>query len=304
MLGISTAWRSEIWDNGVEIIEEILSLGAKAVELEYRLSKPALKGILPFFREGRVSVTSVHNILPRPWKIPKEMANGEFVSLSAPDEDERKSAIRYTLETMEWAERFGARAIVLHLGKVPMDGVMEFLMNIYDEKRLQSPEGKAFVQEHKETRARLGKPLLEASLKSLDRLAKEAEKRGILLGIENRYKIQDFPTLEEFKAIFKELRGSSVRYWHDIGHATTQENLGLVEKGELLENFRELLVGVHLHGCNGYHDHYAPGSGEEDYKHLKEFLKPDTVRVVETHHRATREELVQGLEFLREQGIA
>ena len=303
MLGISTAWRSEIWDNGPEIIEEILGLGAKAVELEYRLSKPALKEILPFFKGGRVTVTSVHNILPRPWKIPKEKANGEFVSLSAPDNEERNSAIKYTLGTMEWAERFGARAIVLHLGKVPMDAVMEFLMNIYGEKKVQTPEGKAFVQEHQETRARLGKPLLEASLKSLDRLAKEAEKRGILLGIENRYKIQDFPTVEEFKAIFKEFRGSSIRYWHDIGHATAQENLGLVKKGELLENFRELLVGVHLHGCKGYHDHYAPGSGEEDYKQLKEFLKPDTVRVVETHHRATREELVQGLQFLREQGI-
>lgn len=305
MLGISTAWRSEIWDNGVEIIEEILSLGAKAVELEYRISKPALKEILPFFKGGRVSVSSLHNILPRPWKIPKERANGEFVSLSAPDNnDERKSAIKYTLGTMEWAERFGARAIVLHLGKVPMDGVMEFLMNIHDEGRLQTPEGKAFVQEHKDTRARLGKPLLEASLKSVDTLAKEAEKRGFLLGIENRYKIQDFPNVEEFKAIFKEFRGSSVRYWHDIGHATAQENLGLVKKGELLESFGELLAGVHLHGCRGYNDHYAPGSGEEDYLFLKKFLKPETIRVVETHHRATREELVKGLEFLREQGIA
>jgi sugar phosphate isomerase/epimerase len=304
MLGISTAWRSEIWDNGVEIIEEILSLGAKAVELEYRISKPALKEILPFFKGGRVSVTSLHNILPRPWKIPKERANGEFVSLSAPDNDERKSAIKYTLGTMEWAERFGARAIVLHLGKVPMDGVMEFLMNIHDEGRLQTPEGKAFVQEHKDTRARLGKPLLEASLKSVDTLAKEAEKRGFLLGIENRYKIQDFPNVEEFKAIFQEFRGSSVRYWHDIGHATAQENLGLVKKGELLESFGELLAGVHLHGCRGYNDHYAPGSGEEDYLFLKKFLKPETIRVVETHHRATREELVKGLEFLREQGIA
>ena len=84
MLGISTAWRSEIWDNGVEIIEEILSLGEKAVELEYRLSKPALKAILPFLKGGRVTVTSVHNILPRPWKIPKEKANGEFVSPALP----------------------------------------------------------------------------------------------------------------------------------------------------------------------------------------------------------------------------
>ena len=46
------------------------------------------------------------------------------------------------------------------------------------------------------------------------------------------------------------------------------------------------------------------GSGEEDYELLKKFLKPGTVRVVETHYRGTREELIKGLQFLREQGIA
>ena len=114
----------------------------------------------------------------------------------------------------------------------------------------------------------------------MEALAKEAEKRGILLGIENRYMIHDFPSLEEFEVIFREFKGSPIRYWHDIGHATAQENLGLVKKGKLLEDFGGVLGGVHLHGCKGYHDHYAPGSGEEDYGLLKKFLKPDTVRVV------------------------
>ena len=304
MLGISTAWRSEILDSGAEIVEEILGLGVRALELEYRITKPMLKEILPFVREGQVAVNSLHNILPLPSGIPREMANGEFVSLSSPDEGERKSAIKYTLGTMEWAEKFGAKAMVLHMGKVPIDGIMEFLMRIYDEGGTQSPEGKAFIQQHKESRARLGKSRLEAALKSLDTLAEEAEERGILLGIENRYKIQDFPNLEEFKAIFREFGGSPIRYWHDIGHATTQENLGLVLQGELLDNLGEHLLGVHLHGCRGYADHYAPGGGDEDYSLLKRYLKPDTVRVVETHHRATREELIRGLEFLREQGIA
>lgn len=304
MLGISTAWRSEIWESGVEITEEILSLGVKTMELEYRISEPMLKEIFPLFKEGRVSVASVHNILPRPWNIPKEIANGEFVSLSSLEDDDRRSAIKYTLGSMDWAERFGAKAVVLHLGRVPMDGVMKCLMKIYDQGRIRSGEGKTFIEENKEIRARLGKPLLESCLKSLEKLAKEAEKRRILLGIENRYNIQDFPGLEEFKAIFGEFKGSPIRYWHDIGHATTQENLGLVEKGKLLQNFGELLAGVHLHGCRGYNDHYAPGAGEEDYIFLKEFLKPETVRIVETHHRATRQDLVKGIEFLREQGIA
>lgn len=303
MLGLSTAWRSEIVDSGKKIIEEILELGVRGVELEYRLSEPALKEITPLVHGGQISVTSLHNILPRPREIPKNRANGEFVSLSSPDERERKEAIRYALGTLEWAQRLGARAIVLHMGKVTMDGAMDCLMDIYDRAKTRAEDGQALIAEHKKSRARLGRPLLEASLKSLDVLAREGEKRGIFWGIENRYKIQDFPTPEEMQAIFREFRGSSIRYWHDIGHATTQENLGLVEKGEFLEKFGGVLLGVHLHGCRGYDDHTAPGSGEEDYSLLKEHLRPETIRVVETHHRATREELLRGLAFLREQGI-
>jgi sugar phosphate isomerase/epimerase len=301
---MSSAWRSEIWDSGREIAEEILSLGVQAMELEYRMTRSMLKEVHPLVKAGRMAVTSLHNILPLPSGIPKNMANGEFVSLSSPDENERKSALRYALKTMEWAEKFGARAIVLHMGKAYMSGAMEFLMEMYDRGMTGTEEGRALIEGHKTARARLGRPLLEAALKSLEILAKEGEKRGISWGIENRYKVQDFPNFEEFKAIFREFQGSSIRYWHDMGHATTQENLGLTPRGILLENFGDLLLGVHLHGCRGYEDHYAPGTGEEDYSLLKRYLKAETIRVVETHHRATRKELLQGLAFLRDQGIA
>jgi sugar phosphate isomerase/epimerase len=274
------------------------------LELEYRVSRSNLKEMEPYLRDGRITVTSLHNIFPLPRHIPKSQANGEFVSLSSTDNRERRSAIAYTLKTMEWANKLGAGAVVLHMGRAPMDGVMGLLIEAYERGLTATKEGKSFIAEHQETRGRLGKALLEASLKSLETLAGEAQKQGILLGVENRYNIQDFPSLEEFQAIFREFTDSPIRYWHDMGHATTQENLGLVAKGELLENFGELLLGVHLHGCRGYHDHYAPGSGEEDYSLLKKFLKPETLRVVETHYRATREELLRGLDFLREQGIA
>jgi sugar phosphate isomerase/epimerase len=181
---------------------------------------------------------------------------------------------------------------------------MKTLKQLYDQKKIQSEEGQAFIQEQKKLRETKIPAHLDSALWGLEKLAKEAEKRDIYLGLENRYNILDFPNFEEFKVLFKEFRGSRVRYWHDIGHATTQENLGLTSQGELLENFGGLLVGVHLHGCKGYEDHYAPGTGEEDYTLIQKFLKPDTICVVETHHRATREELIDGLEFLREKGIS
>ena len=110
MLAVSTAWRSEILDSGKEIVEEILSLGVKAMEMEYRISRSSLKEMEPYIRDGRISVASLHNIFPLPGQIPKSMANGEFVSLSSPDDPERKSALAYTLKTLEWAKKFGAKA--------------------------------------------------------------------------------------------------------------------------------------------------------------------------------------------------
>jgi len=303
MLGVSTSFRSEISNSGIEVINAVLDLGVEAVELEYRITLPMLEEILPILKKGQIIAVSLHNFFPVPEEVPKEKANGDVFSLSALDNEERNRAVKYTLRTLEWADELEVKAVVLHMGKIPMQNSMATFLRLYDQRKIQTEETQEFIREQKKIRARKGQPHLEAAMHSLDRLAREAEKRGVLLGVENRYNIHDIPNLEEFKIVFKEFTGSPLRYWHDIGHATTQQNLGIENQGELLENFGGLLVGVHLHGCKGYHDHEAPGSGEEDYALIKKFLKPDTIRVVETHHRATREELLRGLEILKEQGI-
>ena len=303
MVALSTALRSEISDRGEEIIREILSYGVKGVELEYRVTESMLREILPFVKKREILVSSIHNIMPLPDGMSRETANGEFVSLSSPERTERGMAVKYTRRTLEWAEEVGAQAVVLHLGRVRMDSPMRALMALYDQKKIETEEGKNFLAEKAALRRKEGEKYLTAALLSLEKLVSEAERRRLFLGIENRYNMEDFPNLDEFKAIFKEFRGSSGRYWHDLGHATTQENLGMVARGELLDLFGRHLIGVHLHGCRGYNDHAAPGTGEEDYSQIKKFLRTDTIKVVETHHRTTREELRKGLEFLRTQGI-
>jgi sugar phosphate isomerase/epimerase len=303
MLGISTSWRSEIVDSGLEIIRAILDLGLERVELEYRISLPMLQEILPLIRQRDITVISLHNYVPLPEGIRRMTANGESPSLSSLDRDERELALKYTRRTMEWAEEFEAKGVVLHLGKIPMESPMAVIKKLCDQGKIASADGQTFVAEQQKIRAGKSAAVMDAALRSLERLAKEAENRGLLLGVENRYNLHDVPNLEEFKTIFREFPGSSVRYWHDIGHATAQQNLGLANQEELLRLCGAFLVGVHLHGCKGHEDHKAPGAGEEDYGLLKKYLKAETIRVVETHHRASREELKKGLEFLREQEI-
>ena len=303
MIGVSTSLRSEISNSGIEVMDAVWDLGMEAVELEYRIAPSMLQEIVPFCRQRGMAIISLHNFFPLPEGVPKEKASGDFFSLSALDKDERGLAVKYTLRTLEWAEELGVKAIVLHMGKLSMGSSMETFLKLYDQKKIPTEEGQEFIREQKRVRAQKGEAHLDAGMHSLDRLAREAEKRGVLLGIENRYNIQDLPNLEELKVLFKEFTGSPLRYWHDIGHATTQQNLGIENQEELLENIGHHLIGVHLHGCKGYHDHEVPGSGEEDYTLIKKFLKPDTLRVVETHHRATKEEWLRGLDFLKRQGI-
>jgi len=304
MLSLSTALRSEISDSGAEIVREILSFGVQAVELEYRITEAMLQEIIPFVKKREILVGSIHNIMPLPDGMEKATANGEFVSLSSPEESERRTAVEYAQGTLHWAEVLGAQAVVLHMGKTSLPNPTRKLIELYDERRIREKVGKEFLGEQMKLREQAGERRLQAALRSLETLAREAEKRRIFLGIENRYGLQDFPNIPEFQVIFQKFKGAPVRYWHDMGHATTQENFGIMERGELLERFGGYLTGVHIHGCRGYKDHYAPGSGEEDYGQLKRFLRVDTLRVIETHHRASREELLQGLEFLRTEGIS
>lgn len=303
MLGISTSWRSEIFDSGTEIIDSILELELRLVELEYRINTPMLNAILPLIKKGNIAVASLHNFFPTPDGVPRKEASGDVFSLSSLDREECSLALKHTFQTIYWAQELEAKAVVLHLGKIPMDSPMKALKQLYDDKKIESPAGQEFIEKELKKRADKSRAHLDSALRNLDKLANEAGKRSILLGVENRYNLEDFPNFVEFEQIFHEFKESPIRYWHDIGHATAQENLGIAERGLLLEHFSSYLAGLHLHGCKGHHDHYAPGSGDEDYSLLKKCLKPETIRIVETHHRATKEELVQGLNFLREQGF-
>jgi sugar phosphate isomerase/epimerase len=96
VIGISTAWLTECANvTGRDIIREFVELGFKGVELAD--------------------------------DVPLSEASGDRCSLASLDKAEREMAIQMTLRTIEHAEDLGARAVVLHLGKVDMDPEYERL---------------------------------------------------------------------------------------------------------------------------------------------------------------------------------
>lgn len=304
MIGLSTSWLTEKPNiSGRKVVEEIIDLGFKALELEYRITETAFTEMHPLIIKEKLKVLSIHNFFPSPDGIPISRASGDLFLLSSPDEEERDRAIEKTVQTIESAQSLGAQAVVLHLGRVEMEPEYDRLYALFRHEMLNSPEGRLFLRDKLRERKEKRRPYLDSVLHSLDRLNREAEKHGVLLGVENRYYYHQIPDFEEIGLILDRFSGGSLRYWHDVGHAYVQEKLGFMEPGALLRSYRSMLLGVHVHDVHGTEDHWAPGSGEIDFQALKENLRTVQIKVLEVHKKSSRNRLVFGLNMLRTIGL-
>jgi sugar phosphate isomerase/epimerase len=304
MIGISTAWfteREEI--TGQDIVREIVELGFSAVELEYRVRETTYREMRPLILKENLKVMSVHNFFPLPDDEPVSKASGDRFLLSSPEKEERDLAIRMTIRTMECAGDLGAEAVVLHLGKVNMKPENEHLYGLFNRQRMGTPEGHLFLERKLKERREMRRPYLESVFFSLDQLNREAEKRGIILGVENRYHYHEIPDFEEIGLILERFSGSSIRYWHDIGHAHVLERLGILEPGSLLPSYGTFCAGIHIHDAIGTDDHLAPGAGEIDFVGLADCLGSSSIKILEVHGKSNRIELIKGRDMVKRIGI-
>ena len=302
MLGISTVWKSGAVKEGQKLIECFSKLGFKDIELEYRISGQTYREIKQVLKnENSLKISSIHNYFPIP-EISEEGGADVFL-LSSEDKEERALAVKYTVKTMQIAAELGARAVVLHLGRVPMDTVKTELFRLYDNGKIGSDEHKKILKEFKLLRERRKGKTFDMLLLSMDEIMKATEKLGVYIGIENRYYFREYPNFDEIGVIFEKFGDGQIRYWHDVGHAKVQENLGITRPNQLLEAYGRFLIGVHLHDVKGYSDHHVPGSGEVDFDLLKKYLKGDTIKILEIHPRESEKDLMIGVNFLKGIGL-
>ena len=279
MLGISTVWKSGELRDGQKLMECFAGLGFREVELEYRISGDTFKQIKQFLNRAKdLKIVSIHNFFPVPDIL--ETGDADAFHFSSEDREERSLAVKYAVKTIQIASELGARAVVLHLGMVQMDTVREELFGLYDAGKVGSDEHKMKLEEFRMLRDRKKGKTLDMMLLSMDEIQKAAEKYDVDVGIENRYYFRECPNYDEMGAIFEKFGGGRIGYWHDVGHAKVQENLGIVGTKELLDAYGKSLVGIHLHDVNGYSDHHVPGIGGVDFDLLKKYLKKDTIRIL------------------------
>jgi sugar phosphate isomerase/epimerase len=301
MIGLSTVWTSATARSGEALLQPILDAGITAVELEYRITRQLYREILPIIRRQAMRVLSIHNYFPLPEAIPPERASGDVFSLSSLDTAEREQGIKYTTRTLETAHELEARTVVLHLGRVETELPKDDMQRLYREGRWDD-EGQALLTTEREERGRHRAPHLDAVLFSLDTLSKRAEQLGVILGIENRFYLQEIPDKDEVGIILDRFRGGPIGYWHDTGHAAAFETLGIYPHEELLRLYASALIGTHLHDARGIDDHLPPGEGEIDFAMVQKYLPDNAIKILEIRHMATEQEIRDALVFLRNKG--
>lgn len=301
-LSLSTSWNSFRHTRGEEIIQEIKNLGFLEIELSFDLTRGIVNDIYSCLKKNKIKVNSIHNYCPIPSGLKRFQALPDCYSLASLDEKERALALKYTKLTIKTAFKLGAKAVVLHCGRVETKDYTREIISLYDKGKIESEEFSVLKEKMNKERQEKSHTHLSKAIESLKELSEYARPFDIGLGVENRFYFREIPSFEEIGEILNYFRtfeeSSNIFYWHDSGHAQLWENLGFSKHKDYLEAYQSRLLGVHLHDIRGGSDHLAPLKGDFDFKLLKPYLKADTLKTLEAHHPATAEQIIAAKDFL------
>ena len=280
------------------MLREIRDLGFEYAELSHGIRISLLPGILEAVDAGDIKISSVHNFCPLPMGV--ERAAPNIFRFSSEDERERENAFRHTVRSMETAERLGASVVVLHMGSVDMKDYTDRMIDLVKRGKQETTKYAHLCEEVMLRREERKECFVDNANAMLHRLAKEAETRGLKLGIENREALEEIPFESDFPLFFKEFRSPAVVYWHDTGHAQIKENLGFIHHGLHLESLQDRLYGFHIHDVEfPGRDHRPPGTGMIDFAALAPLVKPAHLKIFEFSPSLSAEAVRQGADHVQ-----
>jgi len=296
MIALSTSWNSWKHSKAKDIITEIKSMGFSAIELNFSLNKAIVDEMIKLKAHKAINVVSLHNFCPIPPGISRKKASPDIFSLSAVNERARQKALKYTKKTIDVASKIGAKAVVLHLGRIETKEKIRKLASLYEKPNKQAY--KRLKAQMFKDRKQKAEPFFKQALKSIDELSSYAQDKKVKLGLENRYYFYEIPSIEEMQIILKAFPKPALYYWHDVGHAQVYDYLGLASHREMLDKFASHMLGVHLHDIDKIDDHRAPLKGKFDFRQLVPYINKSTLKIIEAHHPATAKEITQAKKYL------
>jgi sugar phosphate isomerase/epimerase len=280
------------------MLQEIRDLGFEYAELSHGIRLSLVPGIMDAVDAGVIKITTLHNFCPLPIGVTHAAPN--VYKFTSTDARERDKAFRQTLQTLDFANRCGARLVVLHLGAIEMRDYTDKLVDLVAAGQRESSKYRRLCAEAEEKRESRKERHIAYAYEILRRLEAEAAGRGLLLGIENREAVEEIPFESDFPFFFFDFGGQTIKYWHDTGHAQIKENLGFIQHAMHLESLAAELAGFHIHDVEfPGRDHRAPGKGMIDFAALKPFVKPEHIKVLEFSPSLSVDELRAGWAHIR-----
>jgi len=288
-------WLQKRFDRLNDFFAAGRAMGFRQFEPGAVVTPSMLEGVVP----GQQCIPSVHAPCPNVRHVSGQNAAGLFAST---DEAERTWAVSRVKATIDLAVHLGARAVILHGGRVDVSRTLEKrLRDLYrgDRNPLEYEQARAQLVA---ARAQKQPANFAAAYRSLEEVVPYARAAGVKLGLEVRYYYCEIPNLEEMHTLLADFDPETVYYWHDTGHAQNQENLGFTPHEEWLRDFGPRTLGVHFHDIQGLKDHLVAGVGEMDFEMVASYLPDGAIRTCEFDYTFSEEEMIAGLEFLRKVG--
>jgi sugar phosphate isomerase/epimerase len=290
-LALSTCWNSYRHQDGYAMLREIRQLGFPVVELGHAIRFSLWPGILKAWEEDLIKIQTLHNFCPVPTSIFRPDPNCYEFSDARPAM--RKAAIKASEDTIRHAARFGARAVIFHLGSAGPYGVTRKLKGIYDKggylTRSYTDIKVQAVKKRQESFKTIW-PRVKTCLEPLVALAGELNMR---LGFEIRQEFEEFPHEEEFPEILEAFPPEVVGYWHDFGHSQCKEFLGWHDHLETVRLRAPRLFGAHIHDCRRpQEDHLPLGHGEIAFSALLPLLPENAIGVLELAPGTPEEQVI------------
>jgi sugar phosphate isomerase/epimerase len=296
-LAFSTCWNSTRHSRGDKILDEIFRLGFDRVELSHGTRLSLREGIEQFLADHPMTVTSLHNYCPLPAET--QYATPDCYQCTSDNATERDRALRYTLQTIDYARKVGAKRVVMHLGSVPSSDDTTRLVRLIQAGHYLD---RTYVK-HKlnAIQRRESAPVYERVIQWLQPVLSHASAAGVMLAVENRIGIETFPSEREFRRLFTDIPDGRIAYWHDFGHAQVRHNLTLIDHTEWLTEMAPRMIGCHVHDVRfPALDHCVPFSGMIDFTNLLPVL-PDGIAVVwEMGAHVSKEDIVLALSHWKE----
>jgi len=298
-VSLSTMWAKGRFSHMAEFAAKAKELGFTHIEANASISPRMLSELI----ETTVPISSIHS--PCPTVLSSRGIPVTSLSLSSLDECERMEAISFAKQTIDLASNVSAKAIVLHMGEVPIDlSLQDRLYELYAQSHTQTKEYSQAKEELVYQRIYQVPPYLDAARKSLQELSEYSRQKGIILGLETRFHLHEIPNMDEMAELLNEVPESPVGYWHDVGHAEGQQRLGFSLHEEWLSQFKHRMIGIHLHDVLGISDHCAPGKGDVNWEMVAKYLPRQVVKVCELGEWNAEGQIQGVVSFLQKEGIA